>query len=603
MIGKINFSDYKAFTYFSLFWVLLGWVAFILTLIGFFHIWILESFLAIGFLFFAYQIFFKKYHQKTSQNIQLISVFILLITISFSLFSTPTIFSGRDQGSIAEAAIRLSENHQLRFSTPVSQEFFKINHENLNSVITNKDSAVKRFFQETDTIGKALNFPGFHYTRSGELITQFPIPYIAWLATFYSIFGLSGFAVANGILFFLFFMSLYLIACTFSPSPKNLYPALLCTIFVIASFMFSWFLKFTLSENMALALIWIGVFQIVIALKSQKESSRKLFIASSILTMGLMIFTRIEGLAFFFMMLVALFVKKETRTTILEHKSKLLILPIISIFVIFIINFFIDIAFYKEMAKAFIKAESSGISPKIAILQILSTYGILIYLILAIFETFHLLRNKQYFKLAPLFVTLPAFIYILNPQISSDHPWMLRRFLFAIFPALILYSSLLITRISHRKHFWAHSLIILIIAFNIPLTINFFTFSENINLLNQTEKISQNFSENDLILIDQDVSGDGWSMISDPMNFMFQKNSIYFFNPSDFDRINKDSFENIYLISPEEKISYYQESSLGEKMKFHRNYSISTTRLQKSDLHSIPKKEIITVSGKIFKLN
>lgn len=599
MIGKIKFNDYKLFGYFSLFWVCLGWVAFLLTLAGFFHAWILLAFLILGIVLFVYFVFFKKYYKKTSQNLHLTSLFILLITISFSLFSTPTIFSGRDQGSISEAAIRLSQNHQLKFSTPASKEFFQINQAQQS---TQKESFIKNLYSETNTLGKALNFPGFHYTPDGQLTTQFPPVYISWLATFYSIFGTSGFAIANAILFFLFLMSMYLIACSLSLSSKNLYGALLCTVFTIFSFLFSWFIKFTLSENMALALIWTGIFQIVAAFQSEEKKDRKLFTALSIATLGLMIFTRIEGILIFAMMVLAFFLQRENRKTLIKNKWKLIILPLTALVVIFAINFFSDIAFYKEMAKAIIKAEESGLSSKISTIKIFSIYGITLFFVLAIIEVYYLLKNKDYKKLLPLFITLPAFIYVINPQISSDHPWMLRRFLFAVLPALILYSSLLIARISYRKVFWANSLIIIVIALNLPLTINFFTFSENKDLLEQTEKISQNFTPNDLVLIDRDTTGDGWSMISGPMNFVFKKNSAYFFNPADFDRINKAAFENIYLICPEEKIEFYKNSSLGNKMGEYNEYSISTTRLQKNSGYSIPKKETVSISGKIFQL-
>ena len=125
----------------------------------------------------------KKDTTKNSNFLQLffISLISLLFIIFLSFSTEPTVFSGRDQGSFSEAAVRLSQNHQLEFETLVSQEFFKIYGQ-----------------------GTALNFPGFSYTADGKLITHFSIGYIAWLAVFYSLFGLSGLAIANGVLFFIF---------------------------------------------------------------------------------------------------------------------------------------------------------------------------------------------------------------------------------------------------------------------------------------------------------------------------------------------------------------------------------------------------------------
>ena len=99
--------------------------------------------------------------------------------ILISLFTTPTIFTGRDQGSISEAAAHLAQNHQITFTTSASEEFFRLYGP-----------------------GKAENFPGFYYTDDGKLSTQFPLPYTAWLAMLYGVFGVTGFVFANALLFY-----------------------------------------------------------------------------------------------------------------------------------------------------------------------------------------------------------------------------------------------------------------------------------------------------------------------------------------------------------------------------------------------------------------
>src|SRR3990167_8520264 len=49
---------------------------------------------------------------------------LLLFASLIGYVSEPTLFSGRDQGSIAEAAFRLAHDGQLAFSTPASDSFF-----------------------------------------------------------------------------------------------------------------------------------------------------------------------------------------------------------------------------------------------------------------------------------------------------------------------------------------------------------------------------------------------------------------------------------------------------------------------------------------------
>ena len=158
---------------------------------------------------------------------------LLLVTIAFIGVlpgkDTPTVFTGRDQGSISTAAIALAEYHSFSFSTPVAQTFFAI-HEP----------------------GIAQNFPGFFYTRNGELLTQFPLAYTAWLASFFSLFHLNGFALANGILSALSLIAFHFLLRQFLSRPLSFIGSLLFA----TSFLPVWFGKFTLTENLALFLFF-----------------------------------------------------------------------------------------------------------------------------------------------------------------------------------------------------------------------------------------------------------------------------------------------------------------------------------------------------------
>ncbi|MDD5652379.1 MAG: hypothetical protein PHX98_03220, partial [Candidatus Moranbacteria bacterium] len=121
----LNKNDFESFNIFLLFWLALGWLAFIITLLGAFYWWILVLFIA---LVVALGIrFFLKPLLKSSRTFVIVNLSLFIIVTAFSVYVNPTVFSGRDQGSISEAAIRLSQNNQLEFSNPVSRDFSEIN--------------------------------------------------------------------------------------------------------------------------------------------------------------------------------------------------------------------------------------------------------------------------------------------------------------------------------------------------------------------------------------------------------------------------------------------------------------------------------------------
>ncbi|MFC1644758.1 hypothetical protein ACFL08_01895 [Patescibacteria group bacterium] len=569
-------KDIKIFTLFSAFWIILCWIGFLLSLFDFFYNYIFLTYIILGVATGLFLFFSKGYAKHISKEFKIVIFLIALFSVFFSYFTSPTIFSGRDQGSISEAAIRLSQNNRLEFTTPASEEFFKIYGP-----------------------GKALNFPGFHYSQEGTLITQFPLVYTSWLAIFYSIFGLLGLKIANSIAFSIFSISFYFIVKKLTTS--SIAPWL-SILFITTSFCFSWFFKFTLTENLALPLIFFGIFQLAEFTSAKNISKNKHNLVLSFLSLGLLIFTRIEGIAIFSMMIPVLLLIKPCRDFIFKNRFWT-ILSLLLLFLISILNLIKDINFFKEMGKALLKTELSSTSQEINILIAFSLYGIIIFFILGIVKITKLLVKKEYSKLIPLLIILPTFVYLLNPQISSDHPWMLRRFIFSILPIFILYSILLLDDLRNKKNaVLTNALVLLILLTTIPAFSSFAIFSENKNLLQQTEELSSNFSSKDLVLVDQEATGDGWSMISGPMNFILKKNSVYFFNINDFSKIDRSKFERIFIITPERNIKKYQESALGEKLNFVKDYSITTTRLNSKSEVSIPKQETILITGKIFEI-
>ncbi|MFH0969668.1 MAG: hypothetical protein V1804_04125 [Patescibacteria group bacterium] len=581
-------NDYLIFTIFASLLAFLGWISYLSALGGFFYSWIFSGFIVLMFVLLARQILIKKkLSLKISAEFSIILLAILVFSIISSYFATPTVFSGRDQGSLSEASIRLSQNHKLEFSTPESQEFFKIYG-----------------------TGKALNFPGFYYNPQGQLITQFPIGYISWLAVFYSFFGISGLIIANAVSLFIFLVAFYLLARIFLKARFAVFALALAT----TSFLIFWFFKFTLSENLALMLLWISILQIILFIREKNVFHYFSFLIPA----GLLVFTRIEGIFFLASGVITMFFLTKKDSFWKEKRKFIIIYPAIFLLVIFILNFTKDIYFYKEIAKSLLHFGGNGNGENSIVQNIFSElgfevkifyiYGILSFLILGISGIIYFAKNKKWEILAPFFAIVPSLIYLANPWISSDHPWMLRRYAFSIIPAAILYSVFFLAKWPEDRNkkylsIISYVVIFLIIVSNLFIFSFYFTFSENKNLLEKTGEMSNNFKDTDLVLVDRLASGDAWSMISGPMSFIYGKKSVYIFNPEDIKKIDREKFPKIYLIAPNQSIDVYAKSLGKDKLKFVKEYFIDAERLIPSDSALvIPRKGKIKNWGGIYEI-
>jgi hypothetical protein len=582
MENKLTNKDYRFFSFLSLFFLCIGWLAFALTLIGFFHFWAIIGGLVVLFGAFGYFLINQKNFQGLSKEFLVLTTLFLLAGLFFVSNSNPTIFSGRDQGSISEAAIRLSQNHELQFSTLESKEFFKVYGQ-----------------------GRALNFPGFHYATDGKLTTQFPLVYTSWLAFFFSLFGVWGLKLANAFLFFFFASAFYLLFRLFSESKYRMVFALLIT----TSFAFSWFTKLTLSENMAMALLWIGILELVRFLREPRIGSFNL----TLLSFGLLFFARVEGIAFLILTVVMMIIFSRQNDFWKRLKTKKILVPLLTFLFLFLANLGRDFYFYKEIGKVLFSQSKNGLPSVFNVWGFLSNitytgkifaiYGVISFLVLGLIGLVYFIRNKNWKILIPLFVVLPSFTYLLDANISADHPWMLRRFSFSILPALMLYSFLFLeTFLAGKKKNWFPIALGIIFILSFYPFAKFATFSENQVLLESTQKLSAEFGPNDLVLVDRLASGNGWSMPTGPMSFLFGKHSVYFFNPNDLSKIDLQKFEKIYLIVSDENLSFYQNSAIGSRLMNPKNYSLKSSGLDTHELVRLPQKENFTVSGKIFEI-
>ena len=107
MFSKLSLkTEHPLFTYGVLFFIGLGWLSIILTIFNIFYTWILACYFILSITFLTWLIAKKKIEIKFDKEKSIIFGVIFISVAIFSFYSSPTIFSGRDQGSFSEAAIR-----------------------------------------------------------------------------------------------------------------------------------------------------------------------------------------------------------------------------------------------------------------------------------------------------------------------------------------------------------------------------------------------------------------------------------------------------------------------------------------------------------------
>lgn len=553
---------------FGLSFVVFGWFALTLTLGSLF----LFPLIAAGFVLILSLVLFILWKLVSRSRIDL--GLVLLITVGYAIFvgivSEPTLFSGRDQGSLAEAAYRLAQNTELAFSTPGSDSFFQIYGE-----------------------GTALNFPGFAYTKEGYLITQFPLGYTAWLASFVSLFDVSGYAIGNSILLFLFLFFFYQLLRLFA----HPYYAWAGLILAMTSFLPSWFSKMTLSENLSLFLFVFLVYNLILFFQEGKF----LFYAGIILSGGLFAFTRIEGFVFLFLAIVVLACHPHTRTLIRTYPWKTLVLPSLLFLFLFLRDFFLNLPYYKMIGKALTKFLQSFSGETASAIEQQSNsfglgsafllYGLLALFLVGLFGLVFFLKERRYILLLPAFLALPTFLYLFHPNITPDHPWMLRRYLFSLFPTLLFSTVLALALLFARERLFpiampqGKRLLFVSLLFagllflQLPAWQKQLFVAEHRTLREQVGMFAEEFSDQDLILVDRNATGNGFAMLSGPAQFLSGKNTVYFFNPYDLSALDLSRFEHVYLLTPEDSQSRYA-AVFGERLVFKKTVTFTLSHLE-----------------------
>ncbi len=575
----------------SIFWIAVNGAVLLFSFFGIFNIYstlfVIFSLLALPIILYKKK---KIKIEKLSNSFKLLVLIVLGVGISLSFFTTPTIFGGRDEGSYSNSAIMMVNDGQHSHDSELIENFFDIYGES-----------------------KALNFPGFQYNSEKHLESQFLPGYPSWLAICYQLFSLNGLKFANLLPFLTLILSFYLLIaktlplikntepknCLISCKNKNCWTRLdqteqfgwLGAILLITFMPLAVFYKFTLSELYFASLAWFSAYLLIRYLENRLFRNFKLIFVP----LFLMLFVRIETVAIIFVFLLIMIGKDFNHLKQARFQFFFALSGVILLFAVWLEpNFFINAAKgISEIsglnANAMPEARETTLLGKILpddwknfyAFKIWFNYNLLPFFIMAgtfLFFFFKsVLKNKKFGNekaqiIIPFLLFSPTFIYLIDANISLDHPWMLRRWIFTIIPIIFFYSAFSLFYLRQKNQVLFRLIFTFLIIANLALFTtpsqktqdqwtNFFTFSQNKDLLRQTQELSTLFGKDDLILISQKTSGSGWSLIAEPMRNIFNHQAIYFFNAKDYAELDRDDFKNIYLITSEEEEFLYENIS------------------------------------------
>ncbi len=590
---KKNRLTLSIFELMFLVWSGIVLVSIILAILGIFYPFIIGLYF-IGVLFWLWRlqqqskIIIKFY--STKERILLTG---LILWVSFlSAFTVPTIFGGRDEGSLSTSAFLINQDHSLSHQSKSINTFAKIYGE-----------------------GKALNFPGFFYQKNGTnnfvLRSQFLPGYSSYLANFAYSSKVNLLKFANALPLIIFLLAFFSVSKQITKSDKF---SFLAVIGLATTIPLALFYKFTLSEIFFASLLWPGLYFLIKYLQNSSKNFELILFWFIFIPLLPTVFIRIESFAIIFILVLILILKKHSKLHLPKYQIPILLIILLSVVSIVLFNNFF-VATLKGFFSSLLNANPStsenltahSLIPKMwqnfYALKVFYIYNLIPFFVLGVLGIIKLFREKKWLYLMPAFLLGVTGIYFIDANISLDHPWMLRRFVFTLIPLGVLYTIVLFQRYPLRQKRISNLILTVLIVSNVLMVGPFITFKQNDGLLNQVKLLSTKFQANDLVLVSQKSSGSGWSLISAPLRTVLQKQAVYFFNPNDFAKIDINNYNHIYLITSKEEIPLYKQILSLSKIKKKENYSLQNQYLEptKNPLQ-FPKTITTKTSGVIYKL-
>lgn len=520
----------------------------------FFPVVIVTSLLIVVFFYFIIRSFKSWEWKKISKYgmVSLIIIFLFSLTIGIFHHDLPT---SRDDLSYIYGANRLVDSHSLKwedyFSRPVH---------------------------------------GVRNLEADLFTSQFLPVYIVYLAIYYLFGGLSLLFWANVLLMVLTLGVIYYLAKNLAGKKGSL----LALVFLMSSYVFFWFPKRTNVENIFIFLIWFGIWMLIEAVNKK----RLFYLFCGLIPFSLLPLTRAEGMIFFvFYLVVSIFliIFKLRRET--KEKARQFLLPFLAVVINFVL-FYYYIRFYKAnyiITQAIDVLDSFNFSNIYVLAIIFSIFSIfvvtylyfrkkinyqklLFWIILGMvvlfelgifilakldnltwvfYRTQYVLENFVfYFLFIYIFIILfglrkkiftnqefiltiillPAFLFILEPNIALDQPWFMRRFYPTLIPLFIMLSVVVLTRLNlkRKKLVYLVSFLILIgLIFNKSIIFAV----EHKGIRNQLEEFNSRFPSDSLILMNP---GWSWQKIALLQHYFYGYNALPNFDLYTNEEFKKD---------------------------------------------------------------
>lgn len=599
----------------------------ILAYIGFFNLpaVVLGSaalFLAAG----AHKVFWyfsQKFYDARKDLLGIILVAACLLWLCFLLLYAPfPAFSGRDEGSYANAAVYLAKFGSVNFQLPLLS-----------------------YLKGEGLAHQSLNFPGF-VIRGESLSSQFSPAYYIFLGIVYLVTETTvAFPLANGLLILGGVMAFYTLLRLFFFRWISFAGMLL----VMFHFLFLWFPRFTLSENLAFFLFS----NLVLFLITYRFFGDRIYLMPVILCSVTFPLTRPEG---WWLLLVVIFLliywhyKKIVILSFAKLKKELLILTGVLAFNIYVA---VDqLPIYKRLVRDWLKwsntadsyqqlgrgslnfgeAENilSALFPSWQRLwyfvKVEWIYGILIFGVfaLATMVVYLWTRKTEFFARSERFLigltallSLPFFAAFVSPQISPDHPWMLRRFLFVLLPLGVLAALVLgLNIIKKLPKNWSFAPAAILMAAllipSIPATGYFLTAQIDGGREEVLERLGSYFKEDDFVFLERESSGDGWHMWAEPLSSIYGINAAYVYSPQNVIEMKealRDRFlrgQRSYIVLSDQSYHFEHEIAKNFNMTLDKEYrfqNISLNLKQESEGVGFPLLEKREYIVKIYLLS
>lgn len=424
---------------------------------------------------------FFRFIKKDIKLIPHLNIAVLLVILLISLiliFFPHDSLGGRDEGMYSGLAIILSKYHN--FSVP--QYLFKV---------------------------------PLSYGTTNQTLTLTTPAYVVWLATQKVLFGTEWMLRSNVVLIFLGLCSLFLVSSLITK--KSL--AFIAIILFSTSMPFLWFSRETMTENMAFFLLWFLILSLFLFIKTKKNY----FLVSIFFSSLLFSFSRREGLFLQIPVLVILATVLLIRKIFPKKKVFYILITYISLIVL---SFFVNNDFSPIFGKASLVSDTltsfENYVPKTNIIRLgdglpffvfqmlskinlsLAIYSIPLVMVLIIVGKKKVIKDKILY-ISLLGIISVEFLKLINPRVSPEQPWMYRRYLYAILPFGYLSLSILLNKFIKQKPlvFIVYALLIA----NITISSRIITLKNNWQITEKIEKLTQNVSTNDFVIIDGYILG------------------------------------------------------------------------------------------------